>query len=116
MIAHWKALCEKSGASVYSGRNFLDARWEGGKQISLRVDEEVAGVPFPRGLVIELKRPLDSLNPGHFVFWGADEKQAILQATGEDENGDICGTGEVILVERGQLELFRPTGLVIDLE
>ena len=116
VIAHWKAICEKAGAAVYSGGNFLHARWEDGRRISLRVDKEVEGTSLPRGAVIELKQPVDALNSGLFIYREADASTAIIQIAGEDDDGDVCATGEAIAINRGQLKLFERTGIVIELE
>jgi hypothetical protein len=116
VVAHWKVLCEKSGASVYCGHDFLDARWPDGRTISLRVDKPVSGVSLPRGSVVELRSPIGPLKPGFYVFWGADESSIVLQLAGEDEGGDLCATGAVLLVAREELDSFRTTGMFVDLE
>jgi hypothetical protein len=80
------------------------------------VDKSVSGVPLPRGTVIELRSPIGPLKPGFYVFWGADESSVVLQLAGEGEDGDLCATGAVLLVAREQLDSFRTTGIIVELE
>ena len=39
VIADFVERCRKAGATIYAGRNFLTATWEGGRRLEVRVDE-----------------------------------------------------------------------------
>lgn len=66
------------------------------------------------GQILRLFEKVQEIPPGFYVFLEESLVTAKLCAVGEDEDGDLCTTDQIMKVHIEFLELFRPVGITID--
>jgi hypothetical protein len=66
------------------------------------------------GQILRLFEIVQGIRPGFYVFLEEGLVTAKLCVVGEDEDGDLCMTDQIMKVHIEFLELFRPVGITID--